>query len=282
MFRYDKPSRFAFMTRGGELAGKVAIVTGAGGLIGRGIALGFLHEGARVLIADMDYDSAGQTHVLAVEAGLGDAAEVIGGDVTVEADVAALVDTAVARFGRLDIMVNNAGGPGAMVPLLDMALDDFDATLAMLVRSVFLGIKHAGGHFRSQGRGGVILNTASSAAHLGGISPTIYGSAKAAVIRLTALAAVELGSYRVRVNSISPGAIHGPGFDTMGFSKTKLAGNQPWPEAGLPADVAAAMIFLATDRSHFVTGADIQVDGGLVAQGSDLFKRMMTGAGGGA
>jgi NAD(P)-dependent dehydrogenase (short-subunit alcohol dehydrogenase family) len=261
-----------------ELADKVAIVTGGGGVIGRGIVRGFLQEGARVVIAERDPALAEATRAIAVGEGFADVVHVSCGDVTVEADVAATIAAAVERFGALDIMVNNAGGPGAMTPLLDTDATDFDATFALLVRSVFLGIKHAGRQFRAQGRGGVILSTASSSAYLGGVSPTLYAAAKAAVVRLTAMAAVELGPDRVRVVSVSPGAIHGPGYDHMGFTPEKLAREQPWPEAGMPADVAATMVFLASDRCPYLTGSDIQVDGGLVAKGSDLFHRMMTGA----
>ena len=263
----------------GELAAKVAVVTGAGGLIGRGIVLGFLREGARVLIAERDLDAAEATLALAANEGFADAAHIACGDVTVEADVAAMVAAAAARYGRLDIMVNNAGGPGAMMPLLETDAAAFDETFALLVRSVFLGIKHAGQQFRAQGGGGVILSTASASAHLGGISPTLYAAAKAAVIRLTELAAVELGSDRIRVNSVSPGAIYGPGFEVMGFTPDKLAQEQAWPEAGMPADVAAIMVFLAGVRCPYMTGADVQVDGGLVARGSTLFQRMLAGAG---
>ncbi len=263
--------------RSGELAGKVAIVTGGGGVIGRGIVLGFLREGARVLIAERDAASAEATRTLAMEAGFGENVALVGGDVTDEADVAAIVAEAAARFGRLDIMVNNAGGPGAMTPLLETSAADFDASFALLTRSVFLGIKHAGLRFRAQGGGGVILSTASASAWLGGISPVLYAAAKAAVVRLTALAAVELGPERIRVVSVSPGAIHGPGFDSMGFTPPLLAREQPWPSAGMPADVAAVMTFLASDRCGYLTGADIVLDGGLVAQGSDMFARMMRG-----
>jgi NAD(P)-dependent dehydrogenase (short-subunit alcohol dehydrogenase family) len=263
---------------GGELAEKVAIVTGAGGLIGRGIALGFLREGARVLIADRNAETANETRALAEDEGFGDASFVFCGDVTEENDVASMISVAVERFGRLDVMINNAGGPGAMEPLLDIEVDSFDRTFAMLVRSVFLGIKHAGRQFRAQSSGGVILSTASASAHLGGVSPALYSSAKAAVICLTAMAAVELGTYRIRVNSVSPGAIWGPGFAYMGFTQETLAQEQAWPIVGTPDDVAAAMVFLAGDRCQYATGADFQVDGGMVAKGSTLFQRMIAGA----
>ena len=195
-------------------------------------------------------------------------------DVTQEEDVARAVATARDSFGRVDVMVNNAGGSGALDPLLDTDVEDFGSTFALLVRSVFLGIKHAGRAFRSQGNGGVILSTASIAAHTGGCSPSLYAAAKAAVVQLSAMAAVELAPLCVRVNSVSPGAIMMPGFAKSGVTAERLAQMQPWPEAGTPADVAAAMIFLASDRCQFATGSDFVIDGGLVAQGPLLMQRL--------
>ena len=187
--------------------------------------------------------------------------------------------TARDTFGRIDVMVNNAGGSGALDPILDMDLEDFEMTFALLVRSVFLGIKHAGRAFRSQSDGGVILSTASIAARMGGCSPSLYAAAKAAVVQLTAMAAVELAPLRVRVNSVSPGAIMIPGFAKSGVTAERLTQMQPWPEAGAPADVAAAMVFLAGDRCRLATGSDFVLDGGLCAQGPLLLKRLYGAAG---
>ncbi|HWI11785.1 MAG TPA: SDR family oxidoreductase [Burkholderiaceae bacterium] len=257
-----------------ELQAKVAIVTGAGSGIGRGIALGFLREGASVVAADIDAAKAEETAALARAEGWGDAVLVQRTDVTQEAEVEAVVRAAVARFGRLDCMVNNAGGPGAMEPLLDMPTEGFDGTLALLLRSVFLGIKHAGRVMRAQGEGGIILSTASIAAQMCGASPSVYAAAKAGVVQLSRMAAAELGAYRIRVNTVSPGAIYVPGFALGGVSKQQLTTVQSWPEAGMPADVAAAMVFLAGDRCHFATGADFVVDGGLIAHGSRTLERL--------
>lgn len=261
----------------GQLAGKVAVVTGAGSGIGRGIALGFCAEDASVVAVDINSKGLEETRKLAAAEGLADQLHLVTGDVTVEADVARAVATAADRFGRIDIMVNNAGGSGALKPMLDIALEDFEKTFALLVRSVFLGIKHAGSALRMQGSGGVILSTASIAARLGGCSPSLYAAAKAAVVQLSAMAAVELADARIRVNTVSPGAIMIPGFTSSGVTPERLAEMQPWPEAGQPADVAAAMIFLASDRCRFATGSDFVVDGGLVAQGPMLLQRLYGG-----
>jgi len=256
----------------GELAGKVAVVTGTSSGIGQGIALGFLREGATVVAADLNPGTG--TRALAEREGLGGRLRVVLADVTQEADVARIVQTARDEHGRLDIMVNNAGGPGALEPMLDIDAAAFDRTFALLVRSVFLGIKHAGRAFREQGEGGVILSTASIAARLGGCSPSLYAAAKATVVRLSAMAAAELAQWRIRVNTVSPGAIMIPGFLDSGVTEERLVALQPWPAAGKPADVAAAMIFLASDRCQFATGSDFVLDGGAIAQGNSFIERL--------
>lgn len=252
--------------------GKVVIITGTASGIGQGIALGFLRAGASVVAADIQAGTA--TRQLAVDEGLADRLHDVTADVTRDEDIAALIAAARDRFGRIDVMVNNAGGPGALKPLLEIDPADFDRTFALLVRSVFLGIRHAGNALRAQGEGGVILSTASIAAQVGGCSPALYAAAKAAVVRLSAMAAVELAPWRIRVNTVSPGPIMIPGFSQNGVSEERLVALQPWPEAGQPADVAAAMIFLAGDGCRFATGSDWSLDGGVVAQGTSWIERL--------
>lgn len=258
--------------RSGGLAGKVAVITGTASGIGQGLAQGFLRAGASVVAADIRADTA--TRRLAVDEGLADRLHEITADVTQNDDVARSVATARDRFGRIDVMINNAGGPGALQPIVEIDPADFDRTFALLVRSVFLGIKHAGNAMREQGEGGVILSTASIAARLGGCSPSLYAVAKAAVVRMSAMAAVELAPWRIRVNTVSPGPIMVPGFADNGVGAERLITVQPWPEAGQPADVAAAMIFLAGDSCRFATGSDWTLDGGVAAQGSSLIERL--------
>ncbi|WP_336953214.1 SDR family NAD(P)-dependent oxidoreductase [Sphingobium aromaticivastans] len=255
-----------------ELSGKIAVITGTASGIGQGIALGFLRAGASVIAADRHVQDG--TQKLAVEEGLAGRLHCMTADVTREDDVAGIVEAARTKCGRFDIMVNNAGGSGALEPLLDIEVADFDATFALLVRSVFPGIKHGGGALRTQGEGGVILSTASIAARTGGCSPSLYAAAKAAVVQLSAMAAVQLAPWRIRVNSVSPGPIMIPGFAAGGISEERLAQLQPWPEAGKPADVAAVMIFLAGDQCRFATGSDLVLDGGLLAQGSLWLERL--------
>lgn len=260
------------LERDDELTGKVAIVTGAARGIGQGIALGFLRAGASVVIADLH--SCVETEQLAAAEGFLDKLHSAVADVTRNEDVAAIVDAAGSVFGRLDIMINNAGGAGSLEPLLDIEAEGFDRTFALLVRSVFLGIKHAGNAFRRQASGGVILSTASLAAQIGGCSPSLYAAAKAAVVRLSAMAAVDLAPWHIRVNTVSPGAIMASALANSGVTDEQLLALQPWPEVGTPSDVAAAMVFLASDRCRFATGSDFLIDGGLVARGAPVMERL--------
>ncbi|WP_311269592.1 SDR family oxidoreductase [Sphingobium sp. WCS2017Hpa-17] len=256
----------------GELSGKVAIVTGSASGIGQGIALGFLRAGARVIAADLNANV--ETRNLAARERLEGQLHEVRADVTQEDDIARIIEAAQERYGRLDIMVNNAGGSGALEPILDIDAKGFDLTFALLVRSVFLGIRHAGRFLKAQGEGGVILTTGSIAARAGGCSPSLYAAAKAAVVQLSAMSAVELAPYSIRVNTVSPGPIMIPGFASSGISAEQLIALQPWPEAGQPSDVAAAMTFLASEKCRFATGSDWVLDGGILAQGPLWLERL--------
>jgi NAD(P)-dependent dehydrogenase (short-subunit alcohol dehydrogenase family) len=255
---------------GSLLEGKVAIVTGGASGIGRSTARLFVGEGARVVIADILDDKGWQ---LAEE--LGPNACYQHTDVTQEADVRAAVERAVATFGgRLDCMFNNAGAGGAMGRLEEITVEGFDATVAVLLRGVFLGIKHAASVMKRQGSGSII-STASATALRAGIGPHIYSTAKAAVVHLTRCAAVELGAQGVRVNCIVPGNTATPIFGralgmpdetaerTVGQLRALLARAQPIGRAGLPEDIAQAALYLASEESSFVNGHALVVDGGL-------------------
>jgi len=260
----------------GKLAGQVAVITGGGSGIGRASVLRFLREGAAVVIADYNARSGEETLELADRAGFKDRARFVRVDVAQESDVQAAVECAVREFGRLDCMFNNAGVAGAFGPITHIAVEDWDYTFAVLVRGVFLGIKHAARVFKRQGSGGSIINTASIAGLSGGDGPQAYSAAKAAVINLTRATAVELAADRIRVNAICPGGILTPLLHrgnpeaVESFLKTF----QPWPEAGQAEHIAAVAAFLASDDARFVTGAAIVADGGATACGSAAIRHL--------
>ena len=255
------------MTR---LKGKVALITGGASGIGEGTARLFVEEGAAVMLADID-DERGRR--LAGE--LGSRAGYVHADVSREADVKAAVDGACKRFGRLDCIFNNAGHAGVGGRIEDVPADGFDATIGVLLRGVFLGIKHAARVMKKQGSGSII-STASVAGLRTGFGPHTYSAAKAAVIHLTHSVAMELGESGVRVNCICPGGIATPIFGkSLGLSperaeeiiplmKGVLESMQPIKRPGLPEDIARAALWLAGDESSFVTGHALVVDGGVI------------------
>ena len=254
-----------------RLAGKVAIITGGASGIGAAAVRHFVEEGARVVIADI-LDAQG--HELA--RALGDAAVYAHTDVTVETDVRGAVARCVETFGRLDCMFNNAGAGGVLGGIADIPVEGFDRTVALLLRGVFLGMKHAAPVLAAQ-RSGSIINTGSVAGVGVGYGGHVYSAAKAAVIHLTRSVATELGESGVRVNAICPGGIATPifGLDaglsqqeserTIDFMSQVLSTAQPLPKAGKPLDIARAAAWLASDDSEFVTGHALVVDGGILA-----------------
>ncbi len=258
----------------GRLEGKVAVITGGGSGIGRGTTLRFLREGARVVVADLNERTAAETLDLAAKEGLADAIRFIKTDVSNEEQVAAMVDLASSEFGRLDCVYNNAGLPGALGKLDEIDADNWDFTFRVLVRGVFLGIKHATRVMKKQGEGGVILNTGSTAGLTGGCGPHAYSASKAAVINLTRSASVELAGEGIRVNVICPGGILTP-LVHRGSEEAMEEGmrnSQPLKIAGRAEDVAAMACFLACDDARFVTGGIYLVDGGLIAAGPHVYR----------
>jgi NAD(P)-dependent dehydrogenase (short-subunit alcohol dehydrogenase family) len=196
-------------------------------------------------------------------------------DVTVEEQMRSLIALAVDRFGGIDCLFNNAGGPAQTGGIEALEVERFDAAMATLVRSVMLGMKHAAPYMRKQGSGSII-NNGSIAGRLAGFSSSmVYGAAKAAVIHLTKCVAMELGESGIRVNSISPGAIATGIFGkALGLSvdaaertpavmREVYKTAQPIPRAGLPEDIAHAALFLASDESSFINGHDLVVDGAI-------------------
>jgi len=250
----------------GRLDRKVAVVTGAASGIGRGTALCLAREGAAVVVADLN--SQGGEQVIGEIAAAGGRAVFQHTEVSSEPDIKALVDRAVSEYGRLDIMYNNAGLVGAVGPIEKLNADDWDKTIAVLLRAVFLGIKHAVEPMRKAG-GGSIISTSSIASFLPSPYGAAYAAAKGAVISLTRAAALQLGPDRIRVNCICPGAINTPIWGSLpAFSDPAAVAQvldhvQTIPRVGRPEDIASTVLFLASDESEWVTGQAMIVDGGL-------------------
>ena len=258
-----------------RLANRVAIITGGASGMGLASVNRFLEEGASVVIADFNEDT-GQAAIAAAAAnGFADQITFVRTDVANEADIAKLIDHTLHKFGKLDIMFNNAGVGGAICPLTETTVESWDYTFDVLAKGVFLGIKHAAIAMRAAGNGGSIINTASIAGLSGDAGPLVYSAAKAAVISLTRSSAVELAADKIKVNAICPGFIVTPLADggRPEATKANFAKSQPWPDYGRGEHIAGAAMFLASDDSEFVTGEEIVVDGGLTAAGPELSRK---------
>lgn len=255
----------------GRLTGKVAVITGGASGIGEGTVLRFVEEGARVVIADVQ-DEPGR----ALAARLGDAARFVHTDVTVESDIAGAVDTAVAAFGRLDVMFNNAGIVGAVGRIAETSTDQWDRTVSILMRGVFLGMKHAARVMVPQG-GGAIISTSSTAGILGGLGPHCYTACKHAVIGLTKSVASELAPQGVRVNAIAPGntvtamtsAVMTGDPNAIEMATKHIAAGSMLGIPGLPVDIANAAVFLASEEARYITAHTLVVDAGQTAIGGN-------------
>ena len=258
----------------GRLVGKVAIVTGATSGIGEATARLFAAEGAALVIAGRAEEKGSE---LARELG----ANVVfqRTDVLREAEIAALVDAAVTRFGQLDCLFNNAGALDRST-VENVTEEDFAMTMKLLLGGVVFGIKHAARVMKPR-HSGCIINNSSIAAHRAGQGGYLYSAAKAAVSHVTRLAGVELGPHGVRVNAVSPGAVATPIFwggsaraRTLSDEENQrkqskleasLARATPLPRSGFPPDIASAALFLASDEGSFVNCNDLVVDGGRIS-----------------
>ncbi|KGI69205.1 SDR family oxidoreductase [Mycolicibacterium rufum] len=259
-----------------ELAGKVAIVTGASSGIGRGIAERFVAEGAAVVVADVR-DDEGQALTAELNAG-GGTARFRHTDVGDQAAVRELVETTVATFGGLHVMVNNAGISSPLKKgLFHEDLEEFDRVMRVNLLGVMAGTRDAARHMAEHG-GGSVINLGSIGGIQAGGGVSTYRASKAAIIHFTKCAAIELAHYEVRVNCIAPGNIPTPILASSATDedrerlerfeariRAQMRDDRPLKREGTAADVAEAALYLATDRSRYVTGVVLPVDGGTVA-----------------
>jgi NAD(P)-dependent dehydrogenase (short-subunit alcohol dehydrogenase family) len=252
------------------LEGRAAIVTGAARGIGLAIAERLAADGADISALDLPGASLDACRAAVERHGVRCAT--IGGDVTVESDWEQAVAAAQQAFGRLDILVNNAGIAGPTKALLDYPLAEFDRVMAVNTRSIFIGMQHAGRAMREHG--GSIVNIASVSGLSGSRSIMGYTASKHAVIGMTKVAALEYAQYRIRVNAVCPA----PTATDMIFTlertlapdnpeavRQRFAESIPLGRYGQPAEIAAAVAFLAGDQASFITGAALTVDGGMLA-----------------
>lgn len=249
-----------------EFADKVAVITGGASGIGRAAAIAFARDGARVLVADIG-EEGGRETVALIRDGGGEAA-FVKADVSIAADVAAMVERAVDEFGGLDIAFNNAGYDGARGTVIDLSEEDFDRSVAINLKSVFLCMKFEIPEMLKRG-GGAIVNTSSGLGMFALPRTAAYASTKHGVIGLGKAAAVDFGPYGIRINTLAPGKTATPmllaSAQRAGVDINQTCGTMPLRRPGRPEEQADAVVWLCSSQSSFVTGATIVVDGGSTA-----------------
>ena len=256
----------------GRMDGKVAMVTGASSGIGRAIACRLAAENARVVVTDIRSlpregsleNDAGLSTASLIEAAGGEAI-FVRADVTKWVDMASAARTAVANFGDLDVMINNAGIWHGHRTILEETEAEFDSTMATNIKGVWLGCKAAIEHMVRAGTGGSVINIASIAGIAGLAAEPAYSAAKGAVISLTRQLAVDFADHRIRVNAIAPGFVE-TALSGSAFGDNPEHDLTPWPRLGSVSDVASAASFLASDESEWITGTVLVVDGGYIAR----------------
>jgi len=247
-----------------RFAGKVVVITGGAGGIGRAAAVRFAAEGARVVLVDLDSAALAQSVAAVEKAG----AEVLAveADVTKAAHAERYADVAATRFGGIDVFFNNAGLLGAVKPLVEYPEDTFDRVIAVNVKGVWLGMKVVAPVMRARG-GGAIVNTASIAGLRGSPNIIAYTASKHAVVGMTRAASLELARHGIRVNAVCPAPIETPMARQLetDIKRERLTATIPMRRYGMPEEVAALVAFLASPDATYITGATYTVDGGAMA-----------------
>ncbi len=255
------------------LKDRVAIITGGGRGIGRGVALRYAHEGAKLVLVDIEQSHLDESAAELDASGTGVEYILQQADVSLSADVQRFFDATIARFGRLDILVNNAGIGNPPAPIINMPEEAWDRTLAVNLKSVFLCSKLAALQFIKQGDGGRIISVASQAGKTGYAMLTPYCASKAGVVLFTQAFAKEVGQHKINVNCVCPGTIdtpllRGAGMGALASDELfqRVIGNVlpsiPLGRLGYPADVAKVITFLASDDADYMTGQAINISGG--------------------
>lgn len=245
-----------------KLSGKVAAITGAARGIGKACAKRFLDDGVKVVISDIDADGLAAT---AAELGRPDALRTVVGNVAKCADVDQLVATAVKEFGRLDIMVNNAG-VARNRDILDITEEEFDEIIGINLKGAFFGVQAAARQMIAQGSGGVIINMSSVNALLAIPSLATYAMSKGGMKQLTSVAAVALAPHNIRVVAVGPGTILtdmvASSIYTSEDARRTVMSRTPAGRGGEPSEVASVVAFLASEDASYITGQTIYPDGG--------------------
>ena len=255
----------------GKLEGKVAVITGAAGALGRKTAELLLQEGAKVALVDINEKS-----LAAVVESLGSKGEVLGliSNLSDEEEVALYVQQVIQKWGRIDVFLNNAGIIGKVAPLTDQTIEDFEAVININVRGVFLGLKHILPIMTAQ-QSGSIINTSSVSGLMGSSGNSLYSASKHAVVGLTKTAALEVAKDSVRVNSIHPAPLDSEmmktiektlNVDNPSAVRNNISSRIPLGRYGNMEEVSKLVLFLASDDSMFITGSQYRIDGGMGAR----------------
>lgn len=256
---------------GGKLVGKVAVITGGAGALGRAVAELLLEEGAKVALIDLDQKSLSS----ALER-LSFKGEVIGlvSNLSEEKEVSAYVEQVMQKWGRIDVFLNNAGIIGKIAPLIEQTIEDFEAIININVKGVFLGIKHVLPIMTAQ-KSGSIINTSSVSGLMGSSGNSLYSASKHAVVGLTKTAALEAARDSVRVNSIHPAPLDSEmmraieeavNVDDPSAVRNNISSRIPLGRYGSMEEVSKLVLFLASDDSKFITGSQYRIDGGMGAR----------------
>ena len=251
-----------------KLKDKIAIVTGSASStgIGRTCALNFAKEGADVVVCDINYEGV-EERAREIEQ-LGRKSLALNTDITRASDVSHLIETTISTFGKIDILVNNAGIREKMTPIQDLTVEEWDAVFDVNVKGVFLCTKYVVPHMIRQGRG-KIINLASMTGVVGIPNYAPYCASKGAIVNLTRELAMELAPHKINVNAIGPGPIVTEmiksTLDDKEFMEKIVMPNIPLGRLGIPEDIAAVAVFLASDESEFINGQTIFTDGGWLA-----------------